>query len=307
MASAASASLPVGFDRRADAPPLTLEMHQGQYAEFGFVPIRLYPDVPAILRATRGAAHFGELRAESVEEIVEFSGGKTASLKRPNPNDDIAFESIGVAFDADGNPVEPALHYDADAREAVADVPFHGAARAIYTANYRLIYYAYDAAFDPFSGAYTLSAGTVYAFYRNESAQIDVGIETEQTRQYVECYRVYSKMVLDPDGAWEMPPNWPQDGDYPDLPQTEPRDPDNSFTDSRPHRIAEVNKIGAIIWRWYSVPRLQPYIGMANYKPKFFIKFADAPDKSWQPAFSRVDKAAIIADVERAYGPVKQE
>ncbi|HRD65724.1 MAG TPA: hypothetical protein PKY50_06165 [Candidatus Competibacter sp.] len=307
MTTKQSASLSVEFNPPAPDVVLALEMHLGPYAEYGFIPIRLYPDVSATLRATRGTAHLGETRVEALDEILDFGGGKTARLKRPNPNDDVVFYSLDVAFDSAGNEVYPTLHYDPDTGEAVSDVSFHGAVRVTYTANYRLVYYRYDVDYDPISGGLTLSSGIVYAFYLGESAQIDVGIESAQSQQYVECYRVYTKVVLDPDGAWELPPGWTEDGSYPDHPEIEARDPDNSFTDERPHRIALINKIGSIVWRWYHVPIVQPYVLQPSYRPKFFIKFATPPSDEWKAAFSRVNKSAIMADVAAAYGPVTTE
>lgn len=304
MSERTTTALTVSLDAASPEVGLTLEMHQGPYAEYGAIPVRLYPPVEAILRATRGSAHFGESRVEAVEEILSFDGGKTASLKRPLPQG-IAFYSLQLALDAEGNDAVPTLHYDPATAEVVSDIPFYGAFKVVYTAPYRLIYYKYEADFEPFGGGLTLSAGTLYAFYGGASAHIDIGFSSSSDPFTVELYRVYSNIVLDPDGAWEEPPGWTEDGSYPDRPDIEPRDKDNAFTDERKHRVGYVNKLGTVSWQWFGASTLQPYTGFdfgkEGYRPKYKIRWADPPDKTWEKAFASVKKGEIQADLAKSF------
>lgn len=301
MSSRPTANLAVSFGARSSNLSLSLELHHGQYSEYGSIPVRLYPPVEATLRATRGTAHFGEALSENVDEILSFDGGKTASLKRPMAQN-IVFYSIQIAINYDGDDVFPTLHYDPDADQVVSDIPFYGAFRAVYDAPYRLIYYRYDADYSQYGGGgLTLSSGTLYAFYNGASAKIDIGFDSSESPFVVELYRVYSNIVLDPDGAWEEPPGWPDDGSYPDHPQIEPRDKDNAFTDERKHRIGYVNKLGSVSWTWFSSFNLKPYEGLLKYTPKYKIRWADPPDKTWDKAFSMVRKGEIQADLAKSF------
>lgn len=293
-----TASLTVALDAAPAAASLALEMHHGPAAEYGFIPIRLYPPVEAKVRATRGTAHLGEIRTEEVEEIISFSGSKTATLKRPGVTW-AAFYSLQLAFDADGNEVYPALRYDAARGEVVADVAFYGAFRAVYRVDYRLVYYRYEVD-SLISGAVVLSLGMVYAFFQGASASIEIGMDSDSSF-LTEIYRVYSKIVLDPKGAWEMPPNWPNDGKFPTHPQVEELDPDNSFTDERKHRIGYITKSGVLFSDWFSAPNLNPEIGAGNYHPKYFIKWASAPDGSWTDAFDTVKKGDIQTELASVF------
>lgn len=303
-----TASVRIGFEAQTSAPALTLEYHIGNFKFGRGVPVRLYPDVPAKLAATKGSATPGESRVEAVEEVVAFSG-KTASLKRPRGFDFTITPVIDIAFDFDGNPVLPVVFYDADNDELVADIPFQGAVKAAYSAPYQLIYYVPDESYArQADGSILLSEwgyGTLYAFYQGESASLEMTVEEDTPAQWREVYRVVSDIVLDPDGAWEKPPGWddnPRDGSFPIG--SHRIDPDNSFTDERLHEIGDVSKIGEVstIWRRFYAPLLDPYkTAGTSFTPKFYLRWAalpsaaEDPDGIWRAAFGRVDKAAVQA------------
>lgn len=305
-----TASLPIGFETPTSKLALTLEVHIGNFQYGRGIPVRLYPNVPAKLAATKGSAELGESRVEAVAEIVAFSG-KTASLKRPRGNGFVIKPVDDIVFDFDGNPVKPVVHYDADNDELLADIPFQGAVSVSYNAPYRLIYYVADQRYALQADGSRLLAewgyGTLYAFYQGESASLEMTLEEEAATQWREAYRVTSDIVLDPDGAWEKPPGWDDNPKVGTFPVGDHEiDPDNAFTDERLHEIGDVSKIGQVstIWRRFNAPLLDPYkTAGGSFTPKYYLRWApipsttEDPDGIWRAAFGRVDKAAVLADL----------
>lgn len=309
-----TASLPIGFQSPTSKLALTLEIHIGNFQYGRGIPVRLYPDVPAKLAATKGTAELGESRVEAVAEIVAFNG-KTAGLKRPRGTGFIIKPVDDIAFDFDGNPVNPVVHYDADNDELFSDIPFQGAVEVSYNAPYRLIYYVADQRYAiQADGSKLLSAwgyGTLYAFYHGESASLEMTLEESTPSQWMEVYRVVSDKVRDPDGVWEKPPGWDDNPKVGTFPVGDHEiDPDMSSDESWPHEIGDISKIGQIssIWHRYYVPLLDPYktAGM-SFTPKFYLQWAsppavrEDPDGVWRAAFGQVDKAAVLADLQAKY------
>lgn len=309
-----AASLGIDYQAPRDSPALTLETHIGNFQFGRGIPVRLYPDVPAKLAATKGTATLGESRVEAVNEIVAFSG-KTAGLKRPRGNGFTIAPSTDIAFDFDGKSVDPVVHYDSDADELVANIPFHGAVAVSYSAPYRLIYYVAELSYAAQAdGSLLLSEwgyGTLYAFYRGESASIELTLEEDNPTQWREVYRVVSDIVLDPEGAWEKPPGWDENPKVGTFPVGDHKiDPDNAFTDERLHQIGDVSRIGQVgtIWRRFNSPLLDPYkTAGLSFTPKYYLRWAalpsaaEDPDGIWRAAFGRVDKAAVLADLKTQY------
>jgi hypothetical protein len=302
------ADLLVDFSK-PDAPELSLEFHKGMFS-FGYgIPIRLYPNVPAKLAASKGNAVFGEVREELVSEIVEFSGN-VGNLKRPRGYNFIIDSELDIAFDEHGNVVYPNVTYSLSKDALVSDIFFYGAVKATYLAPYRLIYYSADNryALQP-DGSLLLSEwgyGTVYAFHEKKHAKIEVTLNIDRESQWMEIYRVTSDIVLDSEGAWEKPPGWdnsPKDGSFPIGGHV--IDPDNSFTDERLHEIGDVSKIGQVtnFWRRFQIRILKPYSASGvGYHPKYYLQWASIPsDPEWAAAFNRVDRDEVFDGLVEMY------
>ncbi len=309
-----SAQLTVEFQSTEFASELILEYHVGPHQQGRGIPLRLYPAVPAILRATRGTLESGETRVEDVDEIVKFTGSATARLKRPAAYQ-IAFYDLSVAYSLTGEVILPVLHYDADQDEIVADQPFYGGIRVTYRSNYNVLYYnptvTYTYYADGSIGSYT-QYGTAYAFYQNKAAIMDVDVTIQNKERYQEYYRIVSTIVLDADGAHEMPPNWPTDGAYPYFSSDYDLDPDNSLTEDRIHEVGFVDNIGIInnLLNRYYVSILPPYAQSGlTYHPVYHIKYAQPnvngldsnETQMWQQAFASVNRTELFDDLSDKY------
>lgn len=316
MSDKLSAQTTVSFRQTQETLRLSLEYHVGPFQEGRGTPLRLYPDVPATLRATKGTVVAGETRVEECDEIISFSGSDTATLKRPMAYA-ITFESTNIAFDSEGNTVNPDLHYDGDNDKIISSIPFYGGFRVTYKANYTVLYYTPITTYTYYADgsiAWYRQFGTVYAFYNGASVSMDVETTVSSSNEYMEFYRVISKIVLDQDGAHEMPPNWednPPDGHYPNMSTDHDLDPDNSFTDERIHELGEANKFGSIntLRHRYSTSNLDPYTVGSVYTPKYKVKWGTVNSSglsedevnTWNQAFARINKDQLLIDLGKRF------
>lgn len=299
-----SATLPVEFSP-GEAPPLILEPGSTEPGAMtsSVIKLRLFPAVEALLRATAGTVVFAETRIRRVVyEILAFRGDNRVRTRYPISGG-FSWQSLNLAFDRQGRTVQPVITHDLLTSEVIADQAFYGGVRVAYDAAYRVIDYTPEIHWNPqiaSGGAVIVQTGMVLAYYQGQIATLSVEAEFgEPSAQYVELYRVISHIVLDPDGAWEEPPGWPEENKYPTT-NAEGPDPDNSFTDERPHEIARINTLGQIDISNYYVSWAKPYTGASNYRPRYRLRRGVAPE-GYQEAFAVVDWGQIRQRLARLY------
>lgn len=259
------------------------------------IQLRLYPDVPAILRATAGTVQPAALsnRIDTIRyEILSFQGTDRAQLKFPGSSDH-DFKSLAAFFNSTGGILDEDINfsYDPNTDEIIASLPFYGGVQVSYSASYQVL--DYIPAFEETGGVtdigYVTRYGMVLAAYQKAIATYSVQMpDIAKNSDYIEFYRVYSKVIADPDGRWEVPPGWPNSTRYPYLNQEGP-DPENSHDEERPHEVGFIDTTGHIDYQTYYAPIERPYFGMANYRPKLFLRRRQLPPKDYEQAFQSVD------------------
>jgi len=360
VAEAALASLSVNFgSERSDGGRIVLEQMVKRFnfrgelvARCFFTVPESYLNFPMEYISSVGTANAGEYLPQIVYgEGVTFTGSASAQLKYPN--------ATGVTIDAGRSlfmrettlngrrffeRVTVGLVYDQETGSVVTDdgMPVYGAASVSYEAIYQLVYYKPEVLdrriFSAGSGV-SFSLGTLFAYNEIGFATLDMELDIGSSPEWIEYARVSSKIVLDPKGVWEFPPNWestyqgnkhkigdqrddyPDDGEFPSVSDTV--DGGNSFVDERVHLIVEVNSTGTLRYRDFNnggsghFDWEQPYFGSRTYQPKYEIQFADPPggaratsaedfsrskyNRTWRNAFVEVDKSALIDKIKREY------
>ncbi len=360
MAKTAFASLSVDFGaERSDGGRIVLEQMTKRFNSRGelvarcfFVVPELYLNFPMEYIASVGIAKAGEYMPQIVYgEGVTFSGSASAQLKYPNATNvtiDVGRSLFMRETKLNGRRfferVAVGLVYDPKTGSVATDdgMPVYGAASASYEAIYQLVYYKPEVldrrSFNAGSGL-SFSLGSLFAYNESGFATLDMELDTASTPDWIEYARVSSKIVLDPKGVWEFPPNWestyqgnkqkigdqrddyPADGEFPSASDTV--DGGNSFVDERVHLIVEVSSSGALRYRDFNNGGSgffgweQPYFGSRTYQPIYEIKFADPPggakatsaedfarsqyNRTWRNVFVEVDKAELIDKIRREY------
>lgn len=326
---------------------LALERHFGFTGFKRGIPFRQYPPVPAKLVCSKGTIDpTPEYRSSDENEVVIFSGSKTANLKRPQATA-VTYSMISdIAFNENGDVVYPVITFDADENALVSNVAFYGGVNVRYQAPYLLYFYEFKTDIDPVSNGVTFYGGDViHAFYKKHHAELTMEMDFKRSQQWLPFYTVTTKIVLDELGIWEYPKNWEtadqsnylkkQDdpsrtnrgmGLFPDW-STYAIDPDLSFTDTRVHQIGEYDVMGRVR---SSIPNnilhiQEPYWGSSNYLDfahfasleliQFNFELASRPtwkrgmsfsERAWIDAWLSIDLNEIIEDLKRDYPHIKK-
>ena len=87
----------------------------------------------------------------------------------------------------------------------------------------------------------------------------------------IELYAVVSEYVVDQEGTWEKPDNWPDENTYSEKPAQDPLpDPEASATLERIHEVAWLFEDGRYEVERFHISWFQPFTGAAwtnTYKP----------------------------------------
>lgn len=251
-------------DRAGSENALRIEPDPGNYA-IGDIHLLISP--PG--KATSIAVDVGAYRLGSTKPIpvpagvVMFSGSNTAALPRA-PLDDVQFRLL-FAFDAKtGQPISPAVARRG--AQLVATSEFHGAVayQAYTTLAQELIYTPL------FEGLRTVY-GVVCAFAQPSDLVIYPVplLELSSGQEDIELYRIISYAVTTPDGAFQMPPQYPTNGNYPG--KSFVLNLDTHLRTKRVHEIGRMRPDGFAYVTTYHVAKLEPYVGDLSYTiPKVF-------------------------------------
>lgn len=302
----ASRSVQVQVDFRAESKiRLLLTLHPTITLEAAIL-LRLYPDVSAILRATAGTIEGRESRIDKVQyEVLQFDGSDRAQLKFPGSSGHV-FTDINAFFKADGSALgnSPSFSYDPETDEVVASTSFYGGVQVAYSAPYKVL--AYTPGFEETGGTpdtgYTVRYGMVLAAYRQAVATFSVQApDSAKSSDFVEVYRLFSKVIADPKGRWEVPPGWPKHSTYPVS--NEGPDPENSHDEERPHEVGFINTRGQLDYQTYYATLEKPYIGDLNYRPALTLrKRTSPPNDDYATAFQSIDWNTLTAQLVSRHG-----
>lgn len=267
--------------------------------------VRVFPAVPAKMRV-RGNASVAYYNTDAIQrhDIIQLSGTRAAIRTPrkwvdpchtraglpPSPWSGLSTGGLGggagvsievlESFDAEtGSAFIPALHFDADSNEIVADKDVYAILDVHYLAacnRYRVTR----------SGDAIKADAGVVAFYRGQFAETTL---PSITPDYIDVYRVTSEYIADLNGQWEVPHNstgWPEDNTYDDAPGADPL-PDNGTYQElrRPHEVARMSDRGDLEFIKTldkEANPLQPFDGgggLGTYIRDFSFREQPAPDE----------------------------
>jgi len=245
--------------------------------DFGFysddlVHLLLIPDVGATLTTDVGEARLGNAKILDVAGgVLSFSGGDSAALPLPVDGVPPQFRTL-FAFDSKGQGTSAAAHYDPQAFEVRLSRPCTAAvAYTQYKARVRTLTYRPLVQASPAGGAKT-TYGVIAAYYQGALVVYPVTPPSlDQGVAVIELYRRVSPKVINADGQFEKPPDYPQVGSYPG--KSFVLDVVGSREIERVHEIGFIDTAGHTFVYSPSVDILEPYVGDA-YSPTISTKIA---------------------------------
>jgi len=338
-----------GIGENAGKNRIILEQMTTKLDVFGKLWLRVLCGIPYSMAASSGTLEMGREITFSVwREALKFSNSSSATLKYPTATG-VTVQSGGVIMrkvvrNGDTQIIEATgitFRYDEEQTAIIAEygvpkkpVNIYGVIFVSYLATYDFVYYKPGVIVAP-SGSTVIKLGTVYAYHNYDVASLDIELDSDSMVTSAEYARVYSKIVLDPKGAWEFPSNWEdtyqsnkkavgddrQDytnpGSFPDSQETV--DADNCFVDERVHLIIKVDSAERVFYEYPKgvVDIYSPYIGSSNYHPQYHCRFASPPSsgtasgieellfklnhRGWWSVFLNVDKAYIKSWLRTLY------
>ena len=233
---------------------------------------------------------------EPLSEWIRFSGGNSAAPRYP-----AKFISttplIGKAIDKKGKPCNPHVIWNPDTRQFESDLEFYGYFFVTYQAEYLKLTYK--------AGTYNGGSfnGMVLSFWKGATATLDIPPQSlgSDTRHFI-AYTVTSKYLVNEDGSWEYPKDWP-DSPYYEGNATEPPEPDGCMEAERVHENGILYPSGGLhIEQNPVISWLQPFTGYSSYKPVYSLRRAGAPAEEWAlNAWQNIDWGKIDDDLAARY------
>lgn len=256
----------------------------------------LFPAVGATIRADVGAVRTGAIRPINVNGgVLTFSGGNAASLPKlpvfKTPTFDILF-----AFDTvDGSPTPIGVTWDPETNQLKASKPCYAAVKySSYITSALEIFYT--PLHEKLGSGSRTTFGVIAAFYppnsitvyQVEPFNLDLG------RDLIELYRLVRKVVINPDGQFEFPPNYPTDGRYTDPPKSLVIDTDQGIVVERVHEIGFMDRDGYCFAHRPDIIIHPPYDGLngIGYKPRLICKVSQLAKDTFDTA--TIAKAAAF-------------
>jgi len=260
-----------GIDENGDsvaAANLAIEGYEGAVPADGNVHLVLFP---ADLRIQL-VSNIGEIQRGDIIPIfvpggtITFSGSQSVSLPRRPQYSSPTLTTL-FAFDENGLPTTANIRTDAFG-QVVSDKKIYAAiAYTDYVTSGQRFTYRPVTNNLP-GGGTTKTFGVIAAFFPPTKEMLiyqvqPVDINTGDWQ--IELYRLVSYSVATPEGEYELPPNYPTDGNYPGS--TTIIDPATSLKTQRVHEVGFMDANGRGYSRTYTVQTLRPYDSDTNYKP----------------------------------------
>jgi hypothetical protein len=330
---------------------------------FGHLYARVNSRLPCRYTASVGQVNpLATTWTESVNEGLKFSNSGRANLKYPSVREVVIDTTrsllmkkiirygrqqivpatdVSVVYNEELNVVQVGRSEGSLAGGDLkfVEVPVWGAVAITYEAYFIPLQYVPGFRRFPRGGT-EFSIGSIFAYHDYAVEVLDMKVVGSSSKDWNEYCRVYSKIVLDPKGVWEFPPNWeqtyqsnrdkqgeqranmPGEGRWPDH-NAASVDPDNHFVDERVHLIIEVNSFGQLKTTAFHHSNEQPKIGFFGYDPTYHLRFTDPPggakassaeefkydlrNRTWRDVFLDVDKDRITSELKKLFTELKVE
>lgn len=205
--------------------------------------------------------------------VLNFNGTNSAPLpKRPQYSSPVL--KVLFAFDAAGKRITVSTRYDAKTNSIVTNQICYAAISysAYVSVASKLIYTPARSSLN--NGGVSNLYGVIAA-YRPPGAVVIHQVSPtslENGTSETEIYRIVSEFVATPDGAFEKPPNYPADGNYPGKTFVLPTD--TYLITERVHEAGYFDFAGRAYTRTQNVIRLRPYDDDITYVPTLVCKEA---------------------------------
>lgn len=238
----------------------------------------------------------------SGQEYVTFSNSDTGSTQYPIVAGSAS--QAGPALDSNGNIIS--VSFTIENGQLKASQKFYGGAIVTYTSTYNIWSWQPPSPgetwwnYRPDSFNYAIQ---ILAFHEGATATHTVSFGVVQSDSFREAYRVTSEYIADSEGQWEVPPNWPEDNEYP-FDNEEGPDVDSYQQLERTHEIMTVRLDSSTFIDRQWVTHEQPYSGSnLSYEPEYkFTKGSGTGD--WEEAFLNIGWNEIETRLKNEYSGI---
>ena len=260
---------------------------------------QVFPAVSALLYASNGdIVNDGKRVIKDIKDVVTFSGSDSGSVGHPVTSLG-PYTLLGDAFSPEGKTISPSLSLDSEKYRLKASKEMYGAYSVEYDTSYLQCYWKHNGE----RHGDLWYKGIVLAMYKGSVAVLESndGNDDSDSFEKTEIYRVTSKYVVDSEGGWEYPPEWPESSSYPGYSGDESPDTGSYQVLERVHFIGYVNVRGTQTYDQFYIHIEQPFIGHSNYDPQYLLTLnRDAPD-GFEDAYSGVNFDTITSDMRARY------
>ena len=315
-----SLTIPIGAEDY-DSVGLVLELDKivpilGNPA--GIATIRQYPPVRAELFASVGTVEKLGIEREKIEaELIRFSQSATANTSK------IMDSSVKItnkwALDISSGKSVRGLRFTPKLGTTIVEASeaFTGVILITYTSSYRELEYEFEfepegvldlasnpnAVFSPEFGILNFFSATILAYYEGATASLELTPPVNNNRtatEMIEIYKVISRVVVNSDGAWERPDEWPDKNTYKNYPGFTGPDIGDAYVEhERVHEVGFVDDFGRFTFNSFFTLARKPF--GQNYKiPYEFSSSCSASDAS--DATCSVRYSDIINRLKANYG-----
>lgn len=291
-----NASTVVGYSTELPSPRVIVDFEPAISYNPQIIKIRVYPNNPDELVASGGTIRVAGNSALSVEkEIVSFELTDTAQPQYPITSA-FSWRAISSLSDGEGNSISPDFIADPDTGNIRCSQSVLGSIEVKYQAGYTIADYIPGAEFK----TQDLDAIWVAARKGKTIGKLQIASNTFGTAlDYVELYSVTSVVVIDKNGRWELPQDWPDAPTY-DPVNVQPPDPEESATELRTHDRGVIDNKGRVQFDRPFIRYEQPYVGTANYNPVWTYT-QGTPPAGYEEAFQDFDFAELKSDLAARY------
>lgn len=310
---------------------IVLEQMTTSFNASGQLLARCFPSTGVRFAVSQGSLEPLGSKTWTFHQGVRFSDADSAELDKPYASE-VQFigNHIFMTRDKDGYLVRSTAtpSFDEETNSIIVTNRGHrqkvyGGVLVSYKATYLVLGYRPLVLAQLDLSGFAINLGTIFAYTDKDVATLDMELDVTQEQDWVEYARVYSKIVLDPDGAWELPDNWRSGGNTQTTGEystgTHKIDPDNCFVDERLHCIVSVNYLSQLRYDFVgggltSSSWLQPYFGSDAYWPEMLLRRASAPTDDyknrttnlfkdgWHHAFLKVNYSSMLSYLQGIYG-----
>lgn len=261
------------------------------------IKIRVYPWNPdEIVAGDGGTVRRAGNNALSIKaEIIKFEGTDTAQAALPITGG-FSWRRAGTILDEDLQPTSAAFSADVDSGLVRCDKSVVATIQIDYEAGYTIVDYTPGAEFK----TQAIEAAYVAARKGKTIGTLQIGSNVYGDQlENVELYRVTSEIVIDAQRRWELPNDWPDEPSYSPL-NTQPPDPDESYTELRTHELGVMDHRGRFQWDRPLVRFEFPYQSTPGYYPNWEYTQSPAP-AGYEEVFEDFDFEARKAELAKQF------